>query len=902
MARDSSERWAVLIGINGYHEGLGPLHYCVNDAKLMQQTLISETCGFRSENTLLLCDDEPRDRQPTYVNIHSWLRTWLSRPAQDDLVLVYFAGHGREVGASAMLAPVDATLDSLAVTGIPIQYVRDLLDRCAASQKVLILDTCHSGGGRDVAAMTNRFRADLERGRGLYTIASCDHSQISYEWPEKQHGVFTYYLTEAISEAAPVDLDGIVTLDAVYGWTRRRVLDWSKDRRLSQDPVRLCNVRGRIPIAVRKLTQAVDLLPDAAADLAAAQSLLESGKLLDARAAAEAGLKKEPLSYDLRKLSRDIEEALLRAQEEQKEADRKKVEAHVAKLMRNAARYEKEGDLPSAVACLEEAAKYEPDGEPGAQLERIQLREKVGGLSKASQLKLLFARADEVEASDPEAGLTLFQEALKIYPGNRRAKEGIEQCQRRLEVGSLRERVERALQSVKARAKNLSAAISQLQADCQEYDDLAMDAELQQTRQELKEQQEQRSRTARVAPFLTGALRALSGATSVEEARDAILGDKRTLVAARDVVLNELECDQELLAATVPSLVKAKKKLDQWVARASEELKAACEKRSSLMQEYKARVKADKETVKAENARLQAEYKKAVENEKRRVKRENERRRREFEQLSWLAKLFKDAPPPAEKKRIPHPVRAHPIVIPEPDLTKLVSWPRFPVACIRAFGERCLDVLPHPAPEWAGLALFATRLRRRIRSTSQEAAGARSAPQDKREEAPTSGSQARKTPRRRPRPARPSVESFQDWISDKQGVDAFGLEWIWESMTASIKGLLEAGQEARINGLGRFVLDERGRIQLNFAPKTKSTSRTLRDALLTEQALSREDVGDCIRVWGAIPEYCRSVQGKVVIKRFGQFSHDDKGQVTFKPARSLSAIGKPATRRKRRGR
>ena len=245
-------RWAVLIGINGYHESLGPLNFCTNDAKLMQETLVSECCGFAPESIVLLTDDQPKDRLPTFGNIHSWLGTWLSRPEADDLVLVYFAGHGREANNQALLAPLDATLESLPVTGIPIQYISDLLERCKASQKVLILDACHSGAGRDVTTMTTGFRDALDTGKGLYTIASCDADQISYEWPEKGHGVFTHYLVEAICSGALPDSHGNVTLDSVYEWVRKGVWDWCGDRRVRQEPVRICRIRGQISVARRR--------------------------------------------------------------------------------------------------------------------------------------------------------------------------------------------------------------------------------------------------------------------------------------------------------------------------------------------------------------------------------------------------------------------------------------------------------------------------------------------------------------------------------------------------------------------------------------------------------------------------------------------------------------------------
>lgn len=249
-----ANRWAILIGINVYHESLGALNYCENDALLMQELLASEFCSFPKDNIVLLTDNQPKDRIPTFGNIHSWLGAWLSRPEEDDLVLVYFAGHGRDANGQAVLVPVDATLDSLPVTGISIQYLRDMLDRCKARQKVLILDACHSGAGRDVATMTSSFRQALDEGTGLYTIASCDADQISYEWPEKQHGVFTHYFNEAVRHGASVGVDGQVTLDRIYEWIAKNLQTWSANKRLKQEPVRICRTKGEIPIAQRHMT------------------------------------------------------------------------------------------------------------------------------------------------------------------------------------------------------------------------------------------------------------------------------------------------------------------------------------------------------------------------------------------------------------------------------------------------------------------------------------------------------------------------------------------------------------------------------------------------------------------------------------------------------------------------
>lgn len=39
MGKDSSTRWAVLIGINGHHESLGQLKYSVHDCRRLAEVL-----------------------------------------------------------------------------------------------------------------------------------------------------------------------------------------------------------------------------------------------------------------------------------------------------------------------------------------------------------------------------------------------------------------------------------------------------------------------------------------------------------------------------------------------------------------------------------------------------------------------------------------------------------------------------------------------------------------------------------------------------------------------------------------------------------------------------------------------------------------------------------------------
>lgn len=242
-------KWALLIGIDRYHESLGSLKYAGADCRLLRDTLVNGPLGFPEDQVLLLDDTQDAEHRPTFANIHSVLGSWLAAPGDDVLVLVFFAGHGRLVDGSTYLAPGDATLASIHTLGIPLRYVQDVMERCKARRKLLVVDACHSGAGRDVAVMSTGMQEALAGGSGFYTIASCGPEELSHEWVEKGQGVFTHFLAEALRGGCSPAADGKLTLDRVYEWVHDHVAKWAAQHRCSQTPQRFARGAGDIILA-----------------------------------------------------------------------------------------------------------------------------------------------------------------------------------------------------------------------------------------------------------------------------------------------------------------------------------------------------------------------------------------------------------------------------------------------------------------------------------------------------------------------------------------------------------------------------------------------------------------------------------------------------------------------------
>ena len=226
--------WALLIGVDKYLR-VPRLKCCAADAKLLAKVLVQQS-GFDKDRVLVLTDDA---RDPTYmplrINLLSKIPSWLGLAKPDDRVIVFFSGHGfLDARARMYLAPLDCDRDNLPLTGLPVSHLRDYLSNCKARAKVLILDTCHSGatkGSKAIGVGAARLGNAFQEAEGLVTLASCRADEVSYEWPEKGHGAFTYWLAQGLAGAADRTVqgnrDGVVTLDELYAYTYDKVTTWS---------------------------------------------------------------------------------------------------------------------------------------------------------------------------------------------------------------------------------------------------------------------------------------------------------------------------------------------------------------------------------------------------------------------------------------------------------------------------------------------------------------------------------------------------------------------------------------------------------------------------------------------------------------------------------------------------
>jgi uncharacterized caspase-like protein len=148
-AATAERRVALVIGIDRY-EHLRPLGNAVNDARAVEDALLA--LGFE------VTSESDRDLR----RVRRAVEEFREDGAGADVALVFFAGHGVEIGGRNHLLPSDADAtspDTLASTSLPLEELRDAV-AAVAPVGLILLDACRNDPFGDASA----------EGRGATTL------------------------------------------------------------------------------------------------------------------------------------------------------------------------------------------------------------------------------------------------------------------------------------------------------------------------------------------------------------------------------------------------------------------------------------------------------------------------------------------------------------------------------------------------------------------------------------------------------------------------------------------------------------------------------------------------------------------------------------------------------------
>lgn len=215
---------ALLIGVSEYEPGLNQLPAAVKDIEALRRVLQDPEMGGFDE-VKVLANPDPQTMQYE-------VETLFTGRSKDDLVLLFFSGHGIKDDAGRLYFASQITRKNakgglIRSTAVPASFVHDIMNNSRAKRQAIILDCCFSGAfdpglqAKDDGSIDLRTQLGAE---GRVVLTSSSSTQYSFEQQGSDLSIYTRYLVEGIETGAgDTNSDGLVSILELHEYAVSKV-------------------------------------------------------------------------------------------------------------------------------------------------------------------------------------------------------------------------------------------------------------------------------------------------------------------------------------------------------------------------------------------------------------------------------------------------------------------------------------------------------------------------------------------------------------------------------------------------------------------------------------------------------------------------------------------------------
>jgi len=159
---------------------------------------------------------------------------WLDKRVKEGKtnLYIYYAGHGAPdmKKNKAYLIPYDGDPNYASQTGYEMDKLYEQLGNLGAASVTVFLDACFSGANRDNEMLLADARpvfmeVDESATRDVTVFSAAGGKEISSAWPEKKHGLFSYYLMKGMRGEADENNDNQITVGELGDYVKEHVSD-----------------------------------------------------------------------------------------------------------------------------------------------------------------------------------------------------------------------------------------------------------------------------------------------------------------------------------------------------------------------------------------------------------------------------------------------------------------------------------------------------------------------------------------------------------------------------------------------------------------------------------------------------------------------------------------------------
>lgn len=238
-ARPAFKTYAVVIGIGAY-DHMPVLKYADDDAYRFYAFLKSPEGGALPDKQVKLLVDEEANKE----NILNALKEMFFQSEPNDVVMMYFSGHGLK----GSFLPIDFDGADIKVDHAEINAIFEDTD---AALKLCIADACHAGSllaskGMDEWALAALYPDLAQIAAGMALFLSSKSDENSLESSGLRQGVFSHFLIRGLKGEADSNQDQLVTIEELYQYVYTQVRAYTVKR---QNPVIKGNYNPSTPIA-----------------------------------------------------------------------------------------------------------------------------------------------------------------------------------------------------------------------------------------------------------------------------------------------------------------------------------------------------------------------------------------------------------------------------------------------------------------------------------------------------------------------------------------------------------------------------------------------------------------------------------------------------------------------------
>ena len=246
--------YVVVVGVSEYNQKEFNLKYPSKDARDMMNTFLTSQAGYENIYTHTLLNTDVT--AGNFMKVEEFLKN--CKP--DDIVVIFMAGHGvLDKKFDYYFCTADIDFSNPEKSGIAYSMIEQVMEKCKAFNKLLIMDTCHSGelDKDDVASVNHtatsdgevKFRSvgmeielnnplglentnhllesmfgDTRKGTGATAISSAGGAEFAMESDNWNNGLFTYVLINGLqTKSADTNKNGVVNVSELRSFVYAEV-------------------------------------------------------------------------------------------------------------------------------------------------------------------------------------------------------------------------------------------------------------------------------------------------------------------------------------------------------------------------------------------------------------------------------------------------------------------------------------------------------------------------------------------------------------------------------------------------------------------------------------------------------------------------------------------------------